>query len=146
MSRNKTQKGFTLIEVLVAVVILSIGLLGLAGMQLWAVKNTGNAFYRTQATLAANEMVERIRANPKGVYSGVASCGSAGKSCSTGGCVPSELAGEDLDNVACGVSDALPRGQLTVACSADCTVTVTWEEIIASGKVETKQIELVVTP
>jgi type IV pilus assembly protein PilV len=57
------QKGFSLIEVLVAVTLLAIGLLGVAGMQSTAI--SGNAFAQT-GTLAINlaeEMVDRIRTN-----------------------------------------------------------------------------------
>ncbi|HEX9802938.1 MAG TPA: type IV pilus modification protein PilV [Gammaproteobacteria bacterium] len=56
--------GFTLIELLVAVVILSVGLLGLAGMQITGLRSVNNASSYTQATLAVNDLVERIRANP----------------------------------------------------------------------------------
>lgn len=56
-------RGFTLVEVLVALVILSIGLLGVAGMQIKSMTGNHNAFLRSQAQLYANEMLEMMRAN-----------------------------------------------------------------------------------
>jgi type IV pilus assembly protein PilV len=59
----KSQQGATLIEVLVAVVVLSIGLLGLAGLQATSVQSNYSAFYRSQATLLAYNLGDRMRAN-----------------------------------------------------------------------------------
>ena len=55
--------GFTLVEVLVAMVILAIGLLGLASLQAIALKDNQDAYLRSQANLLAYEMSDRIRAN-----------------------------------------------------------------------------------
>jgi len=57
------QSGFTLIEVLSAVVILSIGLLGIAGLQAVAKKANADAIQRTTATMLAYDIIERMRAN-----------------------------------------------------------------------------------
>lgn len=56
-------KGFTLIEALVAVLVLSIGLLGVAAMQLKALKGAHVSYQRTTATLAAQDAVERLWVN-----------------------------------------------------------------------------------
>ncbi len=56
-------RGFTLIEVLVAVVILSVGLLGLAGLQISGLRNNQEAYLRSQATIIAQDILERMRAN-----------------------------------------------------------------------------------
>ncbi|MFB2764915.1 type IV pilus modification protein PilV [Marinobacter shengliensis] len=60
--RNR-QGGITLIEVLIAVLILAIGLLGVAGVQVVSMQNTVNSDLRTQATLFAQDLAEQIRAN-----------------------------------------------------------------------------------
>lgn len=52
-----------MVEVLVALVILSIGLLAVAGMQTTSLKGGNNALYRTQAVFAAEDIMDRIRAN-----------------------------------------------------------------------------------
>lgn len=56
--------GFTLIEVLVSMVILAIGLLGLAAMQAISLRDNQDAYFYQQATLFAYEMQDRIRSNP----------------------------------------------------------------------------------
>ena len=57
------QHGFTLLEVLVAMVIVSIGLVGLAGLMMTSAKNNQSAYYRTQASWMAYDMIDRMRAN-----------------------------------------------------------------------------------
>jgi type IV pilus assembly protein PilV len=57
------QGGFSLLEVLIAIVIMSFGLLGLVGLQMTAMKNNSSAHYRAQATLLAYDIVDRMRAN-----------------------------------------------------------------------------------
>lgn len=56
-------RGFTLIEALVALLVLSIGLLGVAALQLTSLRNNSNSALRTQATLLAYDIVDRMRAN-----------------------------------------------------------------------------------
>lgn len=62
--------GFSLIEVLVALLVLSIGLLGLAMLQIQGFKLIGNSYLRTQATIAANDIIDRMRANKEGAQEG----------------------------------------------------------------------------
>ena len=61
--RVKPQMGFTLIEVLVALLVLSVGLLGLAMLQVQGMKFNSDAYFRTQATILAYDMIDRMRAN-----------------------------------------------------------------------------------
>lgn len=55
--------GFTLIEILIAILVLSIGLLGLAGLQFAALRSTTQSYERTQAAAFAGELADRMRAN-----------------------------------------------------------------------------------
>lgn len=64
------QRGATLIEVLVAIVILSIGLLGLAGLQATSIKSNEGSYYRSQATILANDIIDRMRANRTAAIAG----------------------------------------------------------------------------
>jgi len=59
------QSGFTLVEVLVTVIIMAIGLLGVAGLQLAGMRSNHSAFLRTQATIAAYDLIDRMRADPE---------------------------------------------------------------------------------
>lgn len=60
----KLVKGFSLVEVLVALVVLTIGLLGMAGLQGYSITGSYNAHLRTQATALAQGIIDRMRANP----------------------------------------------------------------------------------
>lgn len=62
--------GFTLIESLVALLIMSIGLLGVAALQLASLKANHGAFQRTQATFLAQDIVDRMRANRDAAVAG----------------------------------------------------------------------------
>jgi type IV pilus assembly protein PilV len=73
----KPQMGFTLVEVLVSIVILAIGLLGLAAMQLQSLKYTQGSQWRSQANFLAYDIVERIRANRENVGSYVIAMSAA---------------------------------------------------------------------
>lgn len=68
-NKMKTGKGFSLIEVMVAVFVMAIGLLGLASLHGLTMKNNNNALYRTVAFQLANQMAEGMRAN-QGLTSG----------------------------------------------------------------------------
>ena len=63
LSSKSRCRGLTLVEILVALIILSIGLLGLATMQTSSVKFTTSAYQRTQATALAYDLVDRMRGN-----------------------------------------------------------------------------------
>ncbi|MBT8130924.1 MAG: type IV pilus modification protein PilV [Gammaproteobacteria bacterium] len=60
---KRMQKGFTLIEVLIAVIVLGIGLTGMAGLQIVSLRGSQQAYQRTQATIYAYDVLDRMRAN-----------------------------------------------------------------------------------
>lgn len=64
--RTRSSRGFSLLEVLVTILVLSIGLLGVAAMQAFSLKANQSANFRTQATALANMIVERMRAHGGG--------------------------------------------------------------------------------
>ena len=57
------QRGTTLIEVLVAIVVLAVGLLGMALLQITSVQSNHSAYYRSQVTILASDLADRMRAN-----------------------------------------------------------------------------------
>jgi type IV pilus assembly protein PilV len=95
-------KGFTLVEVLVALVIFAVGLLGIAALHIEGLNAGRTALNRTQAVALASDLADRIRANRQACTTGVASCeyegvGAVTAACeNTTGCTPAELAATDI--------------------------------------------------
>jgi type IV pilus assembly protein PilV len=56
-------RGMTLIEVLVSLVVISVGLLGVAALQVVSLRNSQGSYLRTQATALADDIIDRMRAN-----------------------------------------------------------------------------------
>ncbi len=71
-------RGATMIEVLVAIVVLSIGLLGLAGLQMTSLQSNHSAYLRSQATLLAYDLSDRMRARAVATRSGAYADDAAG--------------------------------------------------------------------
>ena len=63
MRKIHKESGFSMIEVLVALLVLAIGLLGVAGVQLLSMQQTANSTLRSEATLYAQTAADRVRAN-----------------------------------------------------------------------------------
>lgn len=85
----QTQAGFTLIEVLIAIAILSFGMLGIAAMQITGVRANQGSYFRSQATFIASDMAERMYANRAATRAGNydafdsnTGCGTAPTRCS----------------------------------------------------------------
>lgn len=128
----RLQAGINLLEVLIASLVLSIGLLGLAGMQVASLKSTQNSVQKQQATFLIHELLERMRGNEAGVIAGAyndtasISCGTApDQDCAgTVQCDSTEMATFDLYAVMCGaessnnigINNQLLNSQLTITC------------------------------
>lgn len=63
MAYRRKERGATLLEVLVTIVVLAIGLLGLAGLQVTSIQSNHSAYYRSQATILAYDLSDRMRSN-----------------------------------------------------------------------------------
>jgi len=108
------QSGFTLIEVMVSVLVLSIGLVGVAALQGVSLKNTQSAFMRSQATALAYDLADRMRANVISAKTGLYDPGTAAKvtACkSTTGCTAQDMAKHDLAEWNAAIATYLPMGQ-----------------------------------
>lgn len=117
--------GFTLVEVLISLLILSIGLLGLAGLQTTGLRANHSANLRTQATLLAYDMADRMRANQGGYEGGFYHIATpADRSCVWDGSAPADcslqqLAEHDVWEWNATVARELPQGVGVVCLDSD---------------------------
>ena len=149
---QRKQSGFTLIEVLVSTLVLTVGILGVAAMQMVSFQTNQSAYMRSQAIYLGQDMFDRMRANREGyqattVYDAVDTADSAtipsdpGCVTSTNGCTPTQMAQQDLREWAqnfynvTSVDDYRPRllngrGVVTrtAAGGEEFTVTVSWDD------------------
>lgn len=141
-SGMRKQFGLGIIEVLVALVIVSFGVLGMAGLQLTGMKHSTDGFNRSKALMLTENLATRMRINRTGVLNGdyigirdASACGTkpvpycqAYNGVDAQACTVEELAAFDLFSVACGdwgstganagIAGMLPAGaQLEVVCS-----------------------------
>lgn len=98
-SNWKCNTGVSLVEVLVALVVLSIGILGVAALHATALKNNTSSYVRSQMMIAAYDLADRMRANREsaldGDYDGIN--GAQHGNCETAtGCVPQQMAEHDI--------------------------------------------------
>ena len=154
MSLSVKQNGFTLLEVLIALIVLSIGLLGHSKIQALGVRAGTDANLRTEATFLANDMI--MRANRPSVasdyYAGInyaaIDCTSApAKICSEGtagtasDCTSTEMADEDAFNWFCDVTASLPNGNVAVSSAAGVySVLVGWDGLDEDGNVQAHNV------
>ena len=112
----KRQQGVSLLEVLISVVVLSIGLLGFAGLQAVSLKNNTSAYQRGLATMLAYDVIDRVRADMPNRASYAVAMGAAGSG--------------NVLNWKNGVVAALPGGDASVEIDlADkVTVTIQWDD------------------
>ena len=97
---TRAQSGFTLVELLVSTIVLSVGLLGLEQLQIFSMRHSHDAYFRTQATFLAQDIADRMRANPRAIdeydkifrqqdHDQIGGCRN------TNGCEPKEMAQND---------------------------------------------------
>jgi len=143
------QRGVGLIEVLIAVLVLAVGMLSLASMQLAAKRASFEATQRSIATSLAKDIVERMRSNPDQLDAFVVSnigdeaslLATPSKNCSSVTCTPAELVAHDLaewESLLVGASEKLgtanagglvaPRACITHAAGV-VTVAIAWRGV-----------------
>lgn len=131
---NEKQSGVSLIEILIALFTLSIGLLGLAAMQAQSLQFNQSAQMRTQATILANDIIDRMRANndPNALvtYVNEAATTTPGQTCEGAGvtCTTSQMATADVGRWRETISDRLPQGtgEIENLNNLMYEVTITW--------------------
>lgn len=116
----RRQGGFSLLEVLIAVVVLSIGLLGIAGLQTYSLQTNQSAAQVSQATFLAQDILDRMRANPDAAKNGNYDIGYDTASGDIGG---GSLAQADLQEWLQQLETALP-GTTGGGCNGDCGASI----------------------
>jgi len=110
----RTFGGFSLIEVLIALVIMSVGMLGIAGLYVEGLRAGRTSNFRHQAVTLASDVADRIRANPR---AGVDYEGPGGdNNCVLGNvdCNPAQMAANDIQLWKDQASDMLPQGTIKI--------------------------------
>ncbi len=141
MIRNGTKiisstSGFSLVEVLVALIILMIGLLGLAALQITGLKFNNQSYQRTQATIQSYSIIDRIRANRDATgtinvkYDLVGAGSTPGSTdCAASVCSPDDMADYDIRTWNQANANLLPQGLGTITKNGvNYTITITWDE------------------
>lgn len=165
-----------MLEVLIAVLVFSLGMLGLAGLLIFAIQSNHVAYLRTQATFLAHNMAARMSANPAGLWGDgttsdytiteIAPAGTPIPSC-TGGCSPGDLATRDVDAWSQQLHTFLPKAAAKITCTTaglarlpppaqlglrppyggQCTMTISWNEAKNNtGEQATRTFEWVFQP
>lgn len=143
-AQGHREAGASLVEVLVALLVLSLGMLSLCGVLAFAVQSPKLSAHRATAVHLASSHIESIRANPAGFYSGRYATplrwGNAPQSkplapCEYPHCASGALADQDTARLSDAVHVALPGGGMQVACEpSPCSPTshgdvwIVWEE------------------
>ena len=144
--QSRSDRGFSIVESLVALVVLSIGMLGIAALYVESLRAGRSAIYRTQAVNLATDMADRIRANrtAQNSYALTAAGTPAVQGCvapATTRCTPAQLAQDDqarwlqsITQQLPGDGNQTPDGIITVTTPAGApftrnyTIQVSWSE------------------
>lgn len=163
----RCHRGMTLVEVLVAAVVIGIGLMGVAALQVAALQGSSNAQFRSKATDLTSSLSDRIRANLTALndYTTAVAGNCAGTvpaaicamhpDHTTNGaadCSSTEMATYDLWEIRCKLENTLPGGQLTVACPGGCPaltpmqINISWQTQNADAAFRTEQVVTTIVP
>jgi len=146
----RKSSGFSLLEVLIAVSILAVAMLGIAAMQLMSLKDNRDAYFRSQAVLLTQDMAERMRSNDTqlSAYVGIDTSNSYSQtSCSP--CTPAQIVNMDKFEwsqkikTTTNTTGLIPTGKGTVTQAAGIyTIAVSWQS--ESATASTFSINLVI--
>jgi type IV pilus assembly protein PilV len=136
---QRRQRGFSLVEVLIALVVMSVGMLGIAGLYVQSLQAGRTSMFRHHAVTLAGDVADRIRANPVAgaAYNHAANATGTNNNCVTGGidCNAAEMAANDIFFWQAQADDTLPAGDVAVVFTPAAganpptyQITVSWTE------------------
>ena len=127
----RRQSGLSLIEVLIAVLIMAVGLLGIAALQAVTLRNSQSAFDRTQATVLSYAILDAMRANATAAR---ATSYNVGMTCTipaAGGTLVSHDHNTWISSIKATMGDSACG---SIACASNiCTITIRWNDSRATG-------------
>ena len=128
------QRGFSLVEVLIALIVMSVGMLGIAGLYVHSMQAGRTSLFRHQAVNLAGDIADRIRANPTAGAAYTAANG-VNHNCVAGvvDCTPVEMAENDILVWDAQAADTLPGAAVGIVFNNGVTpneyqIQVTWTE------------------
>ncbi|MCC5794475.1 MAG: type IV pilus modification protein PilV [Chromatiales bacterium] len=126
------QRGVTMIEVMIAIVVLAIGLIGLARLQAATLQFNNSAYLRSQATNLASDMADRMRANRAAALGPALPYNLDVDDVPPGG---GTLAADDLNEWRAALAGTLPSGTggITVTGAGRATIVVCWDDTRGEG-------------
>ncbi len=134
--------GFTLVEILIALLVLSIGMLGIAALQAATVQFNHSAYLRSQATSLAYDIVDRMRANRAAALDGAYDGASVtpAPACNTVAAASTTVAAADVAAWRNALACLLPAGTGSIAVQENgvAIVGVSWDDSRAEGSVATE--------
>lgn len=112
----RRQQGISLIESLIAMVVMALGILGIVGVQMRTLTDTQSGVRRAQAIRLIDDLGERLQNNPDALNNLATYTTSprAGTDCAATACTPAQLAAFDIRQWRLNVTAALPEGSATV--------------------------------
>lgn len=124
------ESGFTLLEILIAMLVLSIGLMGLAGLMASSMKNNLSASHRTQATWMAYDIIDRMRANRANAITGSYATALGAPVACTVAAPAGTIQAQDIAAWKSQLACVLPTGDGSIAVTnaARATVIIRWDD------------------